>query len=181
MKKDHRKLRRRPLFTPLLAPFLGGVVFVLALGWLWSVKGTTTVFLVRHADVQQLEDGRVELNDTGYFRSRSLAGWLKPSGISRIYVSDYLPTRLTAEPVAKTTGAEIVEIPASENGRLIDDLEGLRGDTVLVIGQAESLPEVIFALSGQRPAIGRDDFSGLYIVTDSVLTRPRLLTLRYGG
>lgn len=181
MKKEYRKLRRRPMFTPLLAPFLGGVVFVLAVGWLWSVKGTTTIILVRHADVQQLEDGRVELNDTGYFRSRSLAGWLKPSGISRIYVSDYPPTRLTAEPVAKETGAKIVEIPAGEGDLLIDDLEGLRGDTVLVIGRAESLPDVIFALAGRRPTIERDDYSGLYIVTDSVLTRARLLTLRYGG
>jgi phosphohistidine phosphatase SixA len=181
MKKEYRKLRRRPMFTPLLAPFLGGAVFVLAVGWLWSVKGTTTVILVRHADVQQLEDGGAELNDTGYFRSRSLAGWLKPSGISRIYVSDYLPTRLTAEPVAKTTGAQIVEIPADGSDRLIDNLEDLRGDTVLVIGRAESLPDIIFALSGRRPTIEQDDFSGLYIVTDSVLTRARLLTLRYGG
>lgn len=181
MKKEHRKLRRRPMFAPLLAPFLGGVVFVLAIGWLWSVKGTTTVILVRHADVQQLEDGALELNDTGYFRSRALAGWLKPSGISRIYVDDYPPTRLTAEPVAKSTGGEIVEIPASESDRLIESLEDLRGDTVLVIGSAESLPDIIFALSGQRPTIEQDDYSGLYIVTDSVLTRARLLRLRYGG
>jgi len=181
MKKEHRKLRRRPLFTPLLAPFLGGVVFVLAVGWLWSVKGTTTIILVRHADVQQLEDGGVELNDTGYFRSRSLAGWLKPSGISRIYISDYPPTRLTAEPVAKAVGAEIIEIPTDETGRLIDELEGLRGDTVLVVGDAETLPEIIIELSGQRPEISQDDYSGLYIITDSVLTRARLLTLRYGG
>ena len=181
MKKEYRKLRRRPLFTPLLAPFLGGVVFVLALGWLWSVKGTTTVILVRHADVQQLDGGGVELDDTGYFRSRSLAGWLKPSGITRIYISDYRPTRLTAEPVAKATGAEIVEIPARETDRLVRELEALRGDTVLVIGQAETLPGIVTELSGKRPEVGPDDYSALYIVTDSVLTRARLLTLRYGG
>jgi phosphohistidine phosphatase SixA len=181
MKKEHRKLRRRPLFTPLLAPFLGGVVFVLALGWLWNVKGTTTVILVRHADVQQLEEGGVELNDTGYFRSRSLAGWLRTSGITRIFISDYPPTRMTAEPVAKALGAEIVEIPAAETGRLIDELAGAKGDTVLVIGQAETLPDVIDALSGQRPDIAQDDYSGLYIIVDSVLSRARLLTLRYGG
>lgn len=169
------------MFTPLLAPFLGGVAFVLALGWLWSVKGTTTIILVRHADIQQLEDGGIELNDTGYFRSRSLAGWLKPSGITRIYTSDYPPTRLTAEAVAKATGAELVEIPAAETDRLIEELEGLRGDTVLVVGQAETLPEVITELSGRRPDIEPADYSAMYIVSDSVLTRARLLTLRYGG
>ncbi len=181
MKKEHRKLRRRPMFTPLLAPFLGGVVFVLALGWLWSVKGTTTIIVVRHADIQQLEDGGAELNDTGYFRSRSLAGWLKPSGITRIYISDYPPTRLTAEPVAKATGAEIREIPAAQTERLIDELEELRGDTVLVVGQAETMSEIIRDLSGQRPEIDQDDYSGLFIISDSVLTRARLLMLRYGG
>lgn len=181
MKKEHRKLRRRPLFTPLLAPFFGGVVFVLALGWLWSVKGTTTVILVRNADVQQLEDGGVELNDTGYFRSRSLAGWLRSSGISRIYIDDSPPTRLTAEPVAEATGAEIVEIPADDKDLLIETLEGLRGDTVLVIGQAAYLPQLVEALAGKKPQIGQDDYSGLFIVTDSVLARARLLELRYGG
>jgi len=181
MKKDHRKLRRRPLFAPLLAPLLGGVIVVMLLGVLWTAQSQTTVILVRHADIRETAQGTARLSDTGIYRAKALAGWLETSDLSRIYVSDYGPTRETAAPTAEVTGVAMIEIPADDLGGLVKTVGGLSGETVLIVGQAETLPRIIEALAGEKVVIEENDYSGLYIVTDSVLTRARLLEMRYGG
>ena len=103
MKKDHRKLRKRPLFTPLLAPILGAVIVIMLVGLLWTAHGTTTVILVRNAESGVGNNGESRLTDTGVYRARALAGWLGQSGLSRIYVADYPPAESTAGPVAEAT------------------------------------------------------------------------------
>jgi phosphohistidine phosphatase SixA len=182
MRKEHRKLRRRPLYFPLLAPVVGAVVAVLIVVWGLSKAGTTTVILVRHTDLAPPASEAVSgLSEVGRYRSRVLAGWLGESGISRIYVSDFSPTRETAEPVSKSTGAEIFEIPATDPRRLMKKLAG-RGDSpVLVIGDAETLERILESKLGRRLEIADDDYDGLYVITDSILTSPRLLKLNYGG
>jgi phosphohistidine phosphatase SixA len=181
MKKDHRKLRRRPLFAPLLAPVLGGVIVVMMLGVLWTAQSQTTVILVRHADIRETAQGTAVLSDSGVYRAKALAGWLKSSDLSRIYISDYGPTRETAAPTADVTGVALIEFPADDVRGLVKTVSGLRGETVLIVGQADTLPRIIEVLAGQNVVVADNDFSGLYIVTDSILTRARLLKMRYGG
>ncbi len=181
MKKDHRKLRRRPLFTPLLAPILAGVIVVMLLALLWTAQGTTTVILVRNADVGVGNNGQPALTDTGFYRARALAGWLGKSGLSRIYVADYPPAESTAAPVAEATGAEVVKLPAGDIDAVLDAVGRLRGESVLIVWERDTLPDIIRSLSGLQVEIGENDHSGMFIVTDSFLTRARLLELRYGG
>jgi phosphohistidine phosphatase SixA len=181
MKKDHRKLRRRPMFAPLLAPILGGLLVVILLGLLWSAQSATTVILVRHADVGEGAEGEPILTDVGVYRSKALAGWLSRSKLSRIYVSDYPPTEMTAAPVAEATGADVVKIPAENIETLVEAVGRLRDEHVLIVWEKDTLPDIVKALSGAQVVIEEQDHSGLYVVTDSVLTRARLLELRYGG
>lgn len=181
MKKDHRKLRRRPLFTPLLAPILGGLLVVILVGLLWTAQSATTVILVRHADVGEGKEGEPILTDVGVYRSRALAGWLSQSQLSRIYVSDYPPTELTAAPVAEATGAEVIKIQTENVETLLEAVGHLRDENVLIVWERETLPDIVRALAGADVVIEEQDHSGLYIVTDSILTRARLLQLRYGG
>ncbi|UCC14644.1 MAG: histidine phosphatase family protein [Gammaproteobacteria bacterium] len=182
MRKEHRKLRRRPLYFPLLAPVVGAVIAVLLLAWALSRTGTTTLILVRHADLAQsaLETG-AGLSEVGRYRSKVLAGWLRESGISHIYVSDFSPTRETAVPVAESTGAKIFEIPATDPGRLADALSDRGESPVLVIADAETLEGIVEQRVGRPIEIADDDYAGLYVITDSILTRVRLLKLNYGG
>jgi hypothetical protein len=57
-----------------------------------------------------------------------------------------------------------------------------RGDSpVLVIGDAETLERILESKLGRRLEIADDDYDGLYVITDSILTSPRLLKLNYGG
>jgi broad specificity phosphatase PhoE len=182
MKKEHRSLRRRPLFTPLLAPVLAAIAVVPLLVWAYNASNTTTVLLVRHAEKMSEPADDPPLSPVGEDRAVALAGWLSDSDVRAIYVSDKLRTRQTARPVAEQAGIDVVELPA-------DDVEGLvatlrakhRGETVLVVGHSNTLPAIIRRLGGEAGAIDPADFSRLFVVTDSPLTRTTVLTLRYGG
>jgi phosphohistidine phosphatase SixA len=180
MKKQHRTLRRRPIFLPLLAPVFGGIVAVLALLWLWHANEITTVMIVRHADIEEGSEP-LQLSSTGIYRAKALGGWLSESGLDRIYVSDFGPAQETAQAVAKATGAEVVDAPGGDVRGLARRLGRLQGETVLVVTRREILPELVEGLGGFRPEIAEADYSDLFMVTDSILTRARTVVLKYGG
>jgi broad specificity phosphatase PhoE len=182
MKKEHRTLRRRPLFTPLLMPVFAGIAALLLIAWAWNASSTTTVVLVRHAEKMAQPPDDPPLSEAGQYRAKALAGWLADSGIRTIYVSDRQRTRLTADPVAERTGAEIVALPADDVVGLVQVLRGQhRGETVLVVGHRNTLSPIIERLGGQPVDVTENDYSRLFVVTDSPLTRTTVLALRYGG
>ena len=180
MKKQHRTLRRRPIFLPLLAPAFGGIVAVLALLWLWHANEITTVMIVRHADIEHGSEP-LRLSNTGIYRAKALGGWLSESGLDRIYVSGFGPARETARAVAQATGAEIVDAPEGDVRALTRHLGRLQGETVLVVTRREIIPELVEGLGGFRPEIAEADHSDLIVVTDSILTRATTVTFKYGG
>jgi hypothetical protein len=180
MKKAHRTLRRRPIFLPLLAPAMGGLVAVLALVWLWHANAITTVMVVRHADIQPGSDP-MTLSSTGTYRARALGGWLRNSGLRRIYVSDFGPARETALAVSSSTGAEVVEIATGDTRGLVRRLSRLQGETVLVIARRETIPDIVDGLGGYRPKLAETDYSDLFVITDSILTRAKVVALEFGG
>ena len=182
LKKEHRTLRRRPLFTPLLMPLFGGIAAVLLLAWAWNASSTTTVVLVRHAEKLAEPPDDPPLSPEGQHRAKALAGWMADSGVQTIYVSQFRRTRETAEPVAKRTGAEIVALPADDLSGVMKQLRGKhRGETVLVVGHSNTIPALIEWLGGDGVEIDENDFSRLFVVTDSPLTQTTVLALRYGG
>lgn len=182
LKKEHRTLRRRPLFTPLLMPIFGGIAAILLLAWAWNASSTTTVVLVRHAEKLADPPDDPPLSPQGEYRAKALAGWMLDSGVRTIYVSELQRTRATAEPVAQRTGAEIVTLPADDVGGLVKRLRGEhRGETVLVVGHSNTVPALIEQLGGDAVEIGENDYSRLFVVTDSPLTRTTVLALRFGG
>ncbi len=182
MKKEHRTLRRRPLFTPLLMPLFGGIAAILLLAWAWNSSSTTTVVLVRHAEKLAEPPDDPPLSPEGTYRAKALAGWLADSGVQTIYVTQYRRTRETAEPVAERTGAEIVTLPADDLSGVMKQLRGKhRGETVLIVGHSNTVPAFIESLGGDRVEIDEDEYSRLFVVTDSPLTQTTVLALRYGG
>jgi len=181
MKKEHRTLRRRPLFTPLLMPVFAAIAGMLLLAWAWNASNTTTVVLVRHAEKMPVPADDPPLSPAGAYRAKALAGWVADSDLASIYVSEFLRTRQTAEPVAANSGVEIVEMSADDVAGLARAIRSHRGETVLVVGHSNTLPAVIEALGGGRVEISENDFSRLFVLTDSPLTRTTVLALRYGG
>ena len=178
-KKDHRGLRRRPLYTPLGIVIVSVLAALLVGGWLVASWGTTTVVLVRHGERLQ-HDGDSPLSPLGETRAEALARMLETAGLDAIYVTEALRTQQTAAPTAHVTGLEPQVIPAEQYGKLVRQLKWRhRSDVVLVVGHSNTVPLIAGALGAPIGVIEADEYSGLWIITYSRLRGTRLLALRY--
>lgn len=179
LKKDHRGLRRRPLYTPLALVVGSVLAAVLVIAWAVASWGSTTVVLVRHAE--KLESGEDPgLSDVGRAHAARLAEMLERAGIEAIYVSQARRTRETAAPVAALVGVEPRVVAADEPGRLLRRLKWRhRSEVVLVVGHSNTVPVIAEGLGAEIGLVDAEDYSGLWIVSYSRLRGTRLLTLRY--
>jgi broad specificity phosphatase PhoE len=179
LKKEHRGLRRRPLFTPLVIIVASVLAVVLAAGWLVVSWGSTTIVLVRHAEKLPVEPDP-GLSELGEARAQRLARMLEYAGLAAIYVSEAKRTQETAAPVARATGVEPRVVEASRHKRLLRRLKWRhRGDVVLVVGHSNTVPVIAEGLGATVGAVTEDEYSGLWIVSYSRLRGTRLLILSY--
>jgi phosphohistidine phosphatase SixA len=179
LKKDHRGLRRRPLYTPLGIVIVSVLAALLVGAWLVASWGTTTVVLVRHGERMQ-QEGDSPLSPAGEARAAALARMLESAGLDAIYVSQALRTQQAAAPTAQATGLEPRVIPAENHGRLLRRLKWRhRGDVVLVVGHSNTVPLIADGLGAPIDVIAADEYSGFWIITYSRLRGTRLLALRY--
>jgi len=179
MKKSYRRLRRRPLFTPVWLSLLGGIAFLLASGWVWNSLGTTTAILVRHAETDGVGAER-QLSAEGLERATMLAAMLKDVPLSAIYMTELPRTRATGEAVATATGAELIEVPAADTAKLARLLKRRKDQVVLVVGHSNTLPDLIARLGGPPVSLDESDHAQLLVLTTGWLERTRVLPLRYG-
>jgi phosphohistidine phosphatase SixA len=179
LKKDHRGLRRRPLYTPLAIVIGSVLVVALVVAWLIVSWGSTTVVLVRHAE--RLSDERDPgLSEIGIAHADRLAEILERTGIAAIYVSEARRTQETAVPVAARTGVEPRVIEAERHQRLLRRLKWRhRSDVVLVVGHSNTVPLIAAGLGAEIGVVDAEDYSGLWIISYSRLRGTRLLMLRY--
>jgi broad specificity phosphatase PhoE len=167
----------------------------LALGWLVAAQAAaaatpaaardtsvTTIILVRHAERDTLLIGTDQpLRAVGVLRAQALAHALGGSGISAIYVTPWLRNRQTALPLATALGESLIVVdPVDETVRRLRTRH--RGETVLVVGHSNTVPEIVTALTGcPFPTPGRVAYDGMWVVTLGRDGRATLLTLRYGA
>lgn len=179
LKKDHRGLRRRPLYTPLAMVIVSGLGLVLLLAWLVASWGSTTVVLVRHAEQVSAADDP-GLTEAGQAHADRLAQMLEKTDVNAIYVSQARRTLETALPMARAAELEPREIDADEVTRLARRLKWRhRGEVVLVVGHSNTVPAIAAALGAKIGVVDAEDYSGLWIISYSRLRGTRMLTLRY--
>lgn len=174
MRKEYASLRRRPFLTPVwLTAFVGLLLFGL-LAWAALSASTTTVYVLRHAEV---------LPGAGPDPSLSLAGELRAERLREIFgeapgelaldgilVSELRRTQETARPLANALGIPVVVAPAADPAAVARRaLAEFRGGRVLIVGHSNTVPAIVESLSGQGvPAMAETDFGTLYVVA-----RPR--------
>lgn len=139
----------------------------------------TTVFLVRHAEkVSSAPDAL--LSPQGQQRADCLAHVLKDAGIKRIYVTDVKRTQQTADPLAKELGIKPVVVPAKDPNAMVRDVFYGTGGNALVVGHSDTLPQVIKRVqAGTVPAIGENEYDGLYVLTVLEGSSTPVVKLRY--
>ncbi|HWL41243.1 MAG TPA: phosphoglycerate mutase family protein [Gemmatimonadaceae bacterium] len=148
----------------------------------------TTVVVVRHAE-KGTDDARdPSLSATGQERAAALSALLKDAGVTGIYTTQYKRTRLTAEPLAQRLGISIVERPVNSANSATyardlaqEILARNAGQSVLVVGHSNTVPDIVSALSGQAvPAMTEAEYDHVFMVAVPASGPPRLKQSRYG-
>lgn len=143
----------------------------------------TTVILVRHAEKAVAPGDDPPLSDTGRKRAAALRHTLEKAGISAIYATQYQRTQQTVEPLAKALKTSPKLIEAVKVDALVSQIrQKHRGETVLIAGHSNTIPEIIKALGvAESPTIADSDYGDLFVVTVPKSGPARLLHLQYGA
>jgi phosphohistidine phosphatase SixA len=153
-----------------------------------------TVFVVRHAEKEDEPKQDPPLKKEGVARSQELARILASANIKAIYTSQFARTKLTAEPLVAKSGATVTSLtlkPNPSNLRLISEestaeminkILARPGESVLVIGHSNWMPDVIRMLGGNTvPTIDEQKFDDLFIVTVYARGKAKVVQLKYGA
>ena len=119
-----------------------------------------TVFLIRHAEREEEPRQAPPLSKDGVARSQALARLLGSAGIKAILTSQFNRTKQTAEPLATKLGLTVTpftlkinpsnprQIAAESTAEVTNKILERSGESVLVIGHTNSIPDVIKMLGG---------------------------------
>ncbi len=124
------------------------LTFCLVLSGSAAAADSTTVILVRHAE-KELTGGDVSLSrPEGEARARELVAAVASAGVTVAIASEYRRTRMTIAPAVEALGLpadRVLEItePADVAREILDHQ---RGQTILVAGHSNSVPQIIEAL-----------------------------------
>jgi len=149
-----------------------------------TASAQQAVILVRHAELQgaaMANPKSVPLSAEGKARAQRLAGMLKDSGVAAIYVTDFVRTNQTAQPLAKELGETLTVVP---KGAPQDMAASLRknhaGQVVVLVGHTDTLPGLIKALGvSSEVKIEAQDYGNIFIVTPKAEGAPGFVRLRY--
>ena len=184
MDENRRKRRRRNRIIAS-AVFL---VFALTLAWIFESQATTTVILVRYADVNDGLDPDSDLSPDGRDRSRELARVIGDidvvAGVDAIIATQFGNSKETAQPLADLLELPVQSIDAHNTrglSKLI--LQEYKGRIVLVITNREALPQLIQRFHGSKnlPPMADDEHDNLYIVSIPWYGKVKTLRLKYGA
>lgn len=142
-------------------------------------RPATIVYLVRHAE--KADDGRDPvLSEAGTVRAAELARMLSDAGITHIWSTDYQRTRLTAEPLARKLGIQVMSYNPSRLDGFATQLKETPGRH-LVVGHSNTTGELVQALGGQPGAAIQDiEYDRFYVVLLGA-DGPVTVLLRFGS
>ncbi len=153
-----------------------------------------TVYLVRHAERADEPRQDPPLTEKGTARAQELARILGNSNIKAIITSQFSRTKLTADPLAKQANVVVTSITLSlspSNPRMISEQSTAEvtnkilergGESVLVVGHSNSIPDVIKKLGGDvSPAIDEKRFDDLFVVTVYAKGKAKVAHMKYGA
>jgi len=153
-----------------------------------------TVFLIRHAERADEPRQDPPLTDAGVARSTALARLLSNAGVKAIFTSQFTRTKQTAEPLATKLGITVTSFTLKSNpsnprqiaeestAEVTNKILERSGQSVLVVGHSNSIPDVIKMLGGDIvPTIDERKFDDLFIVTVYAKGKAKVVQLKYGA
>jgi phosphohistidine phosphatase SixA len=153
-----------------------------------------TVYLVRHAERADEPRQDPPLTERGTARAQELARILGNANIKAIFTSQFARTKLTAEPLAKQANVAVTSISLSVNpsnprqiseqstAEVTNKILERAGESVLVVGHSNSIPDVIKMLGGDiTPTIDEKKFDDLFVVTVYAKGKAKVAHMKYGS
>ncbi len=181
--------RRRPFLAPIWLLALAGFVVLAGAFTYWHSVNTTVIVLVRHAEKQLGAISDAPLSPQGEIRASRLAFMFGDANtfgrIKKIYVTDTRRTQQTAAGVAQRLELTPVVVAAKTSSQDLarQVLRENRGGRALVVGHSNTVPEIVAALTKNKPEgvppIGEEEFDTLYVVTVPSIGRASVLRLKY--
>ena len=145
----------------------------------------TTVYLVRHAEKAAQPADDPSLTEEGQARAAELARVLRDAGVQAVVTTQFARTRLTAQPLADSLRLTPEVVNARGQGHPAEVARVVlgkhAGETVLVVGHSNTIPEIVAALGAPHPGvIGDATHDNLFVVTVTPEGKARLVRARYG-
>lgn len=179
------RLRRQPMLIPLLLPLLAVIAAGAGVFWLGTWARTTVVILVRHGEATTSTSGDPDLSLAGERRAARLGAFiadaLPGSQVDHLYAADTRRAQQTAASVANQFQLPINLLASSDWVRLPSRIKKEhRGQTVVVVGYARTLPGVVTQLGAPAVSMDDDDYDSVYVVVMPSPGPNRTFRLRYG-
>ena len=144
----------------------------------------TIIYLVRHAEKETGKDP--VLNEKGMQRSGDLMRLMLDKHVSRIYVTQYRRTQITADSLSKRMRIDTVHYTADTTGNdLVSKINEKKdwGKTILVVGHSNTIPALIRKLGVEYyivKELPETEFDNLFMITYKKHD-PKLTVAKYGA
>ena len=143
----------------------------------------TTIILIRHGERNAPTPANPDphLTTAGKARAKKLIHVVGESSIKAIYRSHFVRAKETAQPLAAHLGLSPIEIDEPLQIKS-DILTNHAGETVLVIGHSDTVPDLINQLgAGSMPVIDDSQFDNLFVVKKISSGEASVTRLKYGN
>ncbi len=187
MRTQKEQDRRRARHKRLAQIFVIYTAIAIGLAWFFESQATTTIIFVRHAEQTSHDEADPSLSEAGKRRvaelTRQLAFADVVQGIDAIYSTDLKRSTETAQPLAERLDLPINIYDGSDTETVLAEiLKVHKGKVILVVGHSNTVPELIFNLGASKnvPAIERDEFDNIYVISIPWFGKTKTIRLRYG-
>ena len=118
---------------------------------LLSCKTATYYYVVRHAEKENTTTMTtdVPLTEAGKQRAEALKQALKGKRIERIYSTNYVRTKATAQPLAESSGIKIDVYDPRDTG-FVRRIKDMPLGNILIIGHSNTVDDLVNQLMGQK-------------------------------
>ncbi|NCF52905.1 hypothetical protein GWP57_14985 [Gammaproteobacteria bacterium] len=187
MRKNNDQERRRRLRRRRIQIIVIYTAIAVGLAWFFESQATTTIIFVRHAEQTSYEEADPGLSDAGKQRAAELTRQLVDAdvvaGIDAIYATPLRRSLETVNPLSDQLQLAVNHYAIDDTELVLDAiLKDHKGQIVLIVGHAKTLPALIANLGASKnvPPIDRDEFDNLYLVSIPWFGKTKTIRLRFG-
>jgi len=143
----------RYLSVAFIAAFVLGVT---------PAAAADTVYVVRH--LQKAGGDNPPLTAEGAAGAERIAEMLAAKGVTAVFATATRRAEQTAAPLAERLGIGVTHYDPKSPGRLAAELAFVKG-AALVVGHSNTVPDLVAAFGGSRPApLTEQDYGTIYVV-----------------